>query len=262
VSRQGRARVRGVRAGILSWSALLPLATGCLIIGLWQLLAAGAHSYYFPTPQAIAGALGRHWAWSGLRANLLPSLVELAGGIGVGCLAGLLLGCVIGATRWVRLTSRAVVEFLRTLPAAALLPAGLVVLGTGTGMRIAITAFVCAWPIVLNVIDGLDRFDPVALATARVYGIGFVRRWQSVLLPGIARELFAGVRNAVALGIIMVVIAEMFTSSAGIGYFLSQAQQDFDLTGMWSGIVVLGLLGIVLNKCVVLVERAVFRWER
>lgn len=244
------------------WSDLLPLATGVAIVALWQLLARSAHSYYFPTPTAIAGALGRDWAWSGLRANLLPTFEELVGGVGLGVAAGLLIGCVIGASPFIRLTSRAVVEFLRTLPAAALLPAGLVVLGTGTTMRVVITGFVCIWPVALNVVDGLDRFDPVALATARVYGLGFWRRWQSVLLPGIARELFVGVRNAVALGIIMVVIAEMFTSSSGIGYYLSQAQQDFNLQGMWSGIVVLGLLGILLNKLVEWGERAVLRWER
>ena len=251
------ARVAGWR-----WSALLPVATGAVIVALWQLLASTAHSYFFPTPAAIARALGKDWAWSGLRQNLLPTIEELATGVGLGVVVGLLLGCVIGATGWVRLLSRAVIEFLRTLPAAALLPAGLVVLGTGTTMRVAITAFVCAWPVVLNVVDGLDRFDQVALATARVYGVGLWRRWQSVLLPGIARELFVGLRNAVALGIIMVVISEMFTSSAGVGYFLSQAQQDFDLKGMWSGIVVLGLLGILLNKLVDWGERAVLRWER
>ena len=60
----------------------------------------------------------------------------------------------------------------------------------------------------------------------------------------------------------MVVIAEMFTSSAGVGHFMSQAQQDFDLKGMWSAIVVLGLLGIVLNKLVEQAERTVLRWER
>lgn len=246
----------------LRWSSLLPVATGAAIVGIWQWLAASAHSYFFPTPAQISVTIGQDWALSGLRANLLPTVEELLGGVALGLAAGLLLGCVIGASQTVRLLSRAVVEFLRTLPAAALLPAGLVILGTGTTMRILLTGFVCCWPVTLNVVDGLDRFDPVALATARVYRLGFTERWRSVLLPGIARPLFVGIRNAVAVGIVMVVIAEMFTSSAGIGHFLSQAQQDFDLRGMWSGIVVLGLLGVLLNKLVEWGEAVVLRWDR
>lgn len=244
------------------WPSLLPFVTGAGIIAIWQALAASSHSYFFPTPVAIAETMGSDWAWGGVSQNLFPTVEELVLGVAIGVVAGMVVGCLIGASGLVRSMSRAVVEFLRTLPAAALLPAGLVMLGTGTTMRVLITAFVCVWPVALNVVDGLDRFDPVALATARVYRLTFVQRWRLVLLPGIARELFVGIRNAVALGIIMVVIAEMFTSSGGIGHFMSQAQQDFDLKGMWSGIVVLGLLGIVLNKLVEQAERVVLRWER
>jgi ABC-type nitrate/sulfonate/bicarbonate transport system permease component len=104
--------------------------------------------------------------------------------------------------------------------------------------------------------------DPTLRETARVYDIGPVDRVLRVTLPAAAPQIFAGMRTALSLALILMVISEMVASTNGIGYFVLQAQRSFAIPEMWSGILLLGILGYVLNAIFLLVERRVLRWHR
>jgi ABC-type nitrate/sulfonate/bicarbonate transport system permease component len=129
-------------------------------------------------------------------------------------------------------------------------------------MKIFIIAFVCLWPVLLNTIDGVAGVDPTLRETARVYDIGPVDRVLRVTLPAAAPQIFAGMRTALSLALILMVISEMVASTNGIGYFVLQAQRSFAIPEMWSGILLLGILGYVLNAVFLLAERRVLRWHR
>jgi ABC-type nitrate/sulfonate/bicarbonate transport system permease component len=83
-----------------------------------------------------------------------------------------------------------------------------------------------------------------------------------VTLPAAAPQIFAGMRTALSLALILMVISEMVASTNGIGYFVLQSQRSFAIPEMWSGILLLGILGYVLNGLFLLVERRVLRWHR
>jgi ABC-type nitrate/sulfonate/bicarbonate transport system permease component len=155
-----------------------------------------------------------------------------------------------------------VVQFLRAIPPPALLPFGILVLGVGASMKIFIIAFVCVWPVLLNAIDGVAGVEPVLRDTSRVYGIGRRDTLLRIMLPAAAPQIFAGMRTSLSLAIILMVISEMVASTNGIGYFVLQSQRSFAIEEMWSGILLLGILGYVLNAVFVLVERRVLRWHR
>jgi ABC-type nitrate/sulfonate/bicarbonate transport system permease component len=110
--------------------------------------------------------------------------------------------------------------------------------------------------------DGIAGIDPTLTETSRVYGIGARDRIVRVLLPAAAPQIFAGMRTSLSLSIILMVISEMVASTNGIGYFILQAQRSFAITEMWSGIILLGLLGYVLNAIFTLVERRILAWHR
>jgi ABC-type nitrate/sulfonate/bicarbonate transport system permease component len=110
--------------------------------------------------------------------------------------------------------------------------------------------------------DGIGGIEPTLLDTSRVYGIGTRDRIFRVMLPAAAPQIFAGLRTSLSLSLILMVISEMVASTNGIGYFVLKSQRTFAIPEMWSGILLLGILGYVLNLVFVLVERRVLRWHR
>ena len=169
---------------------------------------------------------------------------------------------MLGLSARARRAAAPIVEFLRAIPPPALLPFAILVVGVGASMKVFIIAFVCVWPILLNTIDGVTSVDPTLRDTTRVYGIPDRDRIWRVMLPAASPQIFAGLRTAVSLALILMVISEMVASTNGIGYFVLQSQRTFAIPEMWSGILLLGILGYVLNGGFVLLERRLLRWHR
>ncbi len=136
------------------------------------------------------------------------------------------------------------------------------VIGVGNSMKVLIIAFVCLWPVLLNTIDGITGIDPTLNDTARVYGVRGLTRLRLVVLPAAGPQIFAGMRTSLSLAVILMVISEMVASTNGIGFFVLQSQRSFAIPEMWSGILLLGILGYVLNVIFILVERRVLAWHR
>ncbi len=98
--------------------------------------------------------------------------------------------------------------------------------------------------------------------TARSYGIPRGQVVRRVMLPAATPQIFAGMRTSLSLALILMVISEMVASTNGIGFFVLQSQRSFAIPEMWSGILLLGLLGYLLNVAFVLIERRVLAWHR
>jgi ABC-type nitrate/sulfonate/bicarbonate transport system permease component len=240
----------------------LEIAVPLLLLVLWGLLSANSDTYYFPPLTDILQTFMDTWVFERVRSDVVPSLTRLALGYGIACLVAVAAGLALGLSRPLRRATDPIVQFLRAIPPPALLPFGILVLGVGNGMKVFIIAFVCLWPVLLNTIDGVAGVDPTLRETARVYDIGPVDRVLRVTLPAAAPQIFAGMRTALSLALILMVISEMVASTNGIGYFVLQAQRSFAIPEMWSGILLLGILGYVLNAVFLLVERRVLRWHR
>jgi ABC-type nitrate/sulfonate/bicarbonate transport system permease component len=236
----------------------VPLA----LLALWAVLSNSSDTYYFPPLTDILEAFMDTWVFERVGSDVVPSLVRLGLGYGIACVVAVVVGLALGLSPALRRAADPIVQFLRAIPPPALLPFGILVLGVGNSMKVFIIAFVCLWPVLLNTIDGVAGVDPTLRETARVYGIGGRDRLLRVTLPAAAPQIFAGMRTALSLALILMVISEMVASTNGIGYFVLQAQRSFAITEMWSGIVLLGILGYVLNGLFLLVERRVLRWHR
>jgi ABC-type nitrate/sulfonate/bicarbonate transport system permease component len=242
--------------------AALEVAVPLALLGLWALVSSSSDTYYFPPLTDILEAFADTWLFERVGSDVVPSLVRLGLGYGIACVVAVALGLALGSSRALRAAADPAVQFLRSIPPPALLPFGVLVLGVGTSMKVFIIAFVCLWPVLLNTVDGVAGIDETQRETARVYGIGARDRLLRVTLPAAAPQIFAGMRTSLSLALILMVISEMVASTNGIGYFVLQSQRSFAITEMWSGILLLGILGYVLNAAFVLVERRVLRWHR
>jgi ABC-type nitrate/sulfonate/bicarbonate transport system permease component len=194
--------------------------------------------------------------------DVLPSLARLGAGYAIALVAGVAIGVPLGLSRTARRAASPIVEFLRSIPPPALLPPAIVVVGVGNSMKALIIAFVCVWPVLLNTIDGITGIDPTLNDTTRVYGVRGLDRLRRVVLPAAGPQIFAGMRTSLSLAVILMVISEMVASTNGIGFFVLQSQRSFAIPEMWSGILLLGILGYLLNLAFALVERRVLDWHR
>jgi ABC-type nitrate/sulfonate/bicarbonate transport system permease component len=137
-----------------------------------------------------------------------------------------------------------------------------VIFKLGTQMEVAFIAFGAIWPILLNTIDGARSVDRLQAETARAFRLSAGQQLTRLIVPATLPKFFAGLRISVSLSLVLMVIAELTGSSNGIGYQMNSASSGFDLTGLWAGIVLLGILGYVLNAAVLGVEHHLLAWHR
>jgi ABC-type nitrate/sulfonate/bicarbonate transport system permease component len=241
---------------------LLEVSVPVLVLVGWGVWSSGSDTYYFPPLTDILKTFADTWLFERVGSDVVPSLVRLGLGYAIACLVGVGAGLALGSCRTLRRATDPIVQFLRAIPPPALLPFGILVMGVGTSMKVFIIAFVCVWPVLLNTIDGVAGVDPTLKETARVYAIAGRDRITRILLPAAGPQIFAGMRTSLSLALILMVISEMVASSNGIGYFVLQSQRSFAIPEMWSGILLLGILGYVLNALFLAVERHVLRWHR
>ncbi|MGQ4389734.1 ABC transporter permease [Streptomyces sp. SAS_270] len=239
---------------------LFVVALPALLVAGWWLASDGSTNVYWPPLRTILTTFPDVWTGERVSHDLLPSMERLLGGYAVAAVAGVALGTVIGSYRRVRAVCEPVLEFLRAIPPPALVPVIMLFAGIGDTMKVLVIASGCVWPILLNTVEGVRAVDAVMSETARSYGITGVARLRHVVLRAASPQIFAGLRQALSLGIILMVISEMFAASDGLGFTIVQFQRGFAIPDMWTGILVLGLLGFLLSVVFRLVERRVLGW--
>jgi len=248
----------GRRALLIGVEVAVPV----LVIAVIWFWSSGSDVYYFPPLNDVLTTFKDTWLFDRIGSDVVPSLVRLFIGYFIAVALGVGGGIALGLSPVLRRVTAPIVEFLRAVPAPALLPFALLVLGVGNDSKIFIIAFVCVWPILLNAVDGVSGVDPTLVDTGRVYRIPARDRLRRVVLPAAAPQIFAGMRTSLSLALILMVISEMVASSNGIGYFVLQSQRSFAIPEMWSGIILLGLLGYAFNAVFLLVERRALAWHR
>lgn len=231
------------------------------LVVAWWFLSADSTSTYFPPLRTILGRLYELWIVGDAKAQLVPSLEHFAVGYGIAGVAGIVLGALLWGVRPLRESTSPLLYFCYVLPAPALLPAVITLFGIDTTMKVAIIAFAAIWPTLLNTLDGMRGVDEVKLDTARALNMSPLRTAGSVVLPAAMPQIVAGLRNSLQVAIILMVVSEMTASTSGIGFFILTAQQTFNITDMWTGIIVLAVLGSALNLIFVAVERVVLAWH-
>ncbi|HLI15162.1 MAG TPA: ABC transporter permease [Acidimicrobiales bacterium] len=249
-----------MRRRLVEWSVTWSFLAG--IAAIWWFASAGSRSTYYPPLSTIVSVFRHEWLFAHATSDLVPSLYRIGLGLGLSIVVGVSLGLVIGLSPAVRTTVEPALEFIRAIPATAVLPAFIVVLGITNVSKVAFIAFGAVWPILLNTIEGARGIDVEFHDVARVYHLGPVRRLVSVSIPAAIPQIFAGLRIAVSVAVLLVIYAEMFASTNGVGYFTLNAQTLFEIPQMWSGIFVLAILSYVLNGAYAAIEWKVLRWHR
>ncbi|WP_460801988.1 ABC transporter permease [Microbacterium sp. GXF6406] len=240
----------------LAYALGLPI----VVIVIWWAGTLNATSPFVPKPVQLVQTFFATWFGERFVTDVLPSLSNFAVGTLIAIVAGCLIGTVIGLSRDLRAFTEPIFEFFRAVPPPVLIPVFGLLIGVDDRMKVAVIIAGAIWPVLLNTVEGVRAADAVQTDTCRSYGISGIARVRFQILPSAAPYILAGVRQALPIGIILMVISEMFYSSAGLGFSIIQFQRRFAIPEMWSGILLLGLIGFAVSMIFTLVERRLLRW--
>lgn len=233
-----------------------------LIVAGVAAISIAADSFFFPPFPEVVDAFAANWLFDRVGSDVVPSLARIFAGYGAAVAIGIPLGILLGLSRAASEYAQPPLDFIRALPPPALIPLAILILGVGDTMKVALVAVVAVFPILLNTIDGVRNLDRVLLESAAVYRARPLDRLRLVILPGALPQIVAGLRISLSLSLLLVVFSELVASENGIGNQIKEAQLAFDMPGLWSGLVLLGILGYLFNLLFVIVERRVLAWHR
>jgi ABC-type nitrate/sulfonate/bicarbonate transport system permease component len=238
----------------------LALALPALIVAGWWVASAGSTDFLQPPLARILATFPETWLGPRIVSDVLPSLARLGLGYAAALVLGVTLGVAIGRNRTGQDLVEPVLEFLRAIPPPVLVPIIMLFAGIGDLMKVTVIVSGCVWPILLNTVQGVRSVDEVLADTCRSYRVGGPARLWHLVLRSASPQIVTGARQALSIGIILMVISEMFAASSGLGFTVVQFQRAFAIPEMWSGVLLLGLVGVVLSLLFRLAERAVLGW--
>jgi ABC-type nitrate/sulfonate/bicarbonate transport system permease component len=238
------------------------LFLGALMI-VWELAAqAGLMSPLIVPPLSRILQIFFELFWSGqIPLQILASMKRAAAGYFFAAAVFIPLGIAMGLWRRVYEIFEVIVEMLRPVPPPVVIPVALLFFGLEDEMKIFVIFFSCAWPILLNTLDGVRGVDRVLLNTAHTFGLAYGKIVWQVVLPAASPQIMTGLRVSLPITLILVVISEMVGSTDGIGYFVLDAQRRFKVAQMYAGMLALALLGFLLNQLFDLLHRRLLAWH-
>ncbi|MBA3311382.1 MAG: ABC transporter permease [Nocardioidaceae bacterium] len=228
----------------------------------WELLARRSDNRLIPTLNEIWDRLlddvRSGDLWFNGRLTLTRGLIGLL----IALVAGVAIGLAMGANRWIERTLQPILSATYPAPKLALYPVFILLLGLGAAPKIVLVALECLYPIVYNTHAGARAITRDLMWHTRNAEATRRRRLVDVAIPATLPSILTGLRIAAPIMLIVMVVTEMIGESRGLGFMIMDARANFQPAGVFSVIIVLGVLGFVIDRIIVAVLRAVVFWEQ
>ena len=234
-----------------------------LILGLWEAAweARMISPLFFSGPSAVAKQMVYAWTRGNLKADLLYSGTNFILGFAAAAVAGVVVGILVGWYKTLRLLMNPTLTALYATPRVAMIPLILIWFGIGMWSKVFIVFISAFFPILVNTIGGMRAIDRDLLRAARAFCASDWQIFKTVAIPGSVPFILTGIRQGVALGLIGVVVGEMFGGSQGIGFMVAYGGQTFSTDTLFVGVVIIATAGIVLTSLAERLERRFSQWR-
>jgi len=234
-----------------------------LTIGIWEAFwAAGKISPLFLSgPSAIAKQFMNTLRHGTLLEDMAYSGRNFALGFALALIAGVVLGVIIGWYRRIRLLLDPFLNALYATPRIAMVPMIIIWFGIGMWSKVFIVFISAFFPILVNTVGGIRTMDNDLLRAARAFCASDWQIFTTLAIPGSVPFILTGVRQGVALGLIGVVVGEMFGGSQGIGFMVAYGGQTFQTDTLFVGVMIVAFAGILLTSVAEKLERHFSRWR-
>jgi ABC-type nitrate/sulfonate/bicarbonate transport system permease component len=235
-----------------------------LVLAVWEILArTGAVSRrLMPSLVEIATATWTALGDGGLLFHAGFSLSRAFMGYALAIVMGVLLGVAMARSRAFDAMVEPIFSFGYPVPKIALYPIFIFVFGLGALSKVMLIFLECLYPITLNTFYGMRGVDRVHVWAARNMGASERQIFWRVLLPAAAPSIFAGLRIALPIALIVVIITEMIGESRGLGYFITDSSAQFAYARSFAGVAAVAAIGFTLDRLLVWIRNRLIFWER
>lgn len=248
---------------LLNSTALQALGFALGILLLWQIASdlKFISPIFFPPPSKTLAELYRQIVEGTIWKPLTETALRMLYGWVLASLLGVVLGAAIGSSRTARDFLNPLLEFVRPLPASAIIPPAILFLGLSNTMSVSVIAFGAIWPVLLASVFGFASVSRQLVDVSAALRLTRTQFMVKIAIPGAMPDILAGARVSLAIALILAVVTEMQASQPGLGQNILLAQRSYRSAELYSGVVVLGLMGFVINYALQLIERRALRWR-
>ena len=243
---------------------LLPVLGPLILLALWQLVlsAQWIKPVLLPPPGETLSFLVHDFTSGAILPDLYATVARTLSAFAIAVVIGVPLGVLLGATEGAYRSVEFLVDFFRSTPSSALIPLFMLIFGITDINKIAISSFGAMLIVLFNSAYGVMNAKKTRLMAAQIMGVSRWHQFKDVMLMESLAQTFIGLRSAVSMALVIVIVAEMFIGSeTGLGHRIIDAQQVFNVKAMYTSIIVTGALGYLLNLGFLLIEKKLIHWS-
>ncbi|WP_199053401.1 aliphatic sulfonate ABC transporter permease SsuC [Aquitalea sp. ASV15] len=245
------------------WQRLLPWLVPLLLVIGWQIasLSGWLNHRVLPAPSEVLVAFWQLLSSGDLFRHLAVSFARVASGFVIGAGLGLAFGLLAGVSRLGEALFDTTLQMLRNIPPLAILPLVILWFGIDESAKVFLVAFGVLFPVYLNTYHGIRSLDPQLLEMARSYGLSGNALFRQVVLPGALPSILVGIRYALGIAWIILIVAETLSATSGIGYLASNAREFLQTDIVVLSILLYAALGKVVDVAARALEKRWLRWH-
>ena len=252
-------RQRATRAG----DYLLPLVSVGATLLAWEIVSrTGLISQTdLPSASATFSELWSLMQTADFWKNMGYTIRGWALGLAIATVLAVPIGIVLGSSDFAAAAFRVPIEFLRPIPSAVVIPLLFLTIGTSLKSEVFLAAFGAFWPLLVQTIYGVRDVDPVAIDTARSFGVGRYERLLRITLPSSLPYIATGLRISSTVSLILAFTAELFMGTPGLGQAVNYASSYALTEQLYALAVATGVLGLLIHFATTALERRALRWH-
>jgi ABC-type nitrate/sulfonate/bicarbonate transport system permease component len=239
-------------------------AAGIIVfLALWELSSriGLVNPRFFPPASDVLVQLFVEFGSADFWTAVAQTMTSWAIGLAISAAAAIVIGFVIGGSTFLRRATHTTIEFLRPIPSVALIPLAVLLFGVSIESSLMLVIYASFWQILIQVLYGTADVDSVAMDTAKSYGLGWWARVRHVVWPTTLPYLITGLRLAAAVALVLAITAELVIGTEGLGKQIALNQSGGSIVPMYALVVATGLIGVIINIVMRLVERRALRWH-
>lgn len=246
------------------FSLLSGLLLAMALVATWQWIADHrlVSPVFLPGPDRAWAALVKGFTTGDLAAKLVATTERMFWGWLVASLGGIALGAAIGISPVLRQYLGPTLEFLRPLPASAIIPVAIALLGLTDSMVLAVIAFGAVWPVLLSTVHGFASVETTLYEVGRSLGLSRRATIAKIALPSASPDILGGMRLGLTVALIVAIVCEMLAGRDGLGNWILLAARSFRAPDLYAGVILLAVLGSFTSLILALIEIRLLQWRQ
>jgi sulfonate transport system permease protein len=239
------------------------IGVACAMIWAWQMIADArlVSPVFLPGPDRAWAALMRGLSHGDLLVRWAATVERMIYGWLIASVAGVLLGTLIGSSPRAQAYLGPTLEIMRPLPASAIVPLAISVLGLSDSMVLSVIAFGAIWPMLLATLHGFSAVEPRLYEVGQALGMSRLALIAKIALPSSMPDILAGMRLGLTVSLILAIVGEILASRDGLGSWILLAARGFRAPDLFAGVILLGITGYVSAVALASLETRLLVWR-